>query len=63
MAKFNGKVTLASFKKAAVQVFVYHSPEDQEWQQAIEQARSWKRVREVLPFYHPMRAIACGEEV
>lgn len=63
MAKFNGKVTLAAFKKAAVQIHVFHSEDDDEWRRALEQARTWRRVAAVLPTFHPMRAIAQHEEV
>lgn len=63
MAKFNGRVTLSEFKRAAVRIDVYHFPEDREWQRALEAARTWKQVREVLPGSHPMRPIACKEEI
>ena len=63
MAKFNGKVTLAQFKQAAVQIHVFHSEDDKEWQRALEQARTWRRAAAILPTYHPMRAIAMHEEV
>lgn len=63
MGKFGGKVTLAAFKKAAVSIHVFHSPDDEEWRRALEQARTWRKVAEILPFYHPMRPIAAGEDV
>lgn len=62
MPKFNGKVTLAAFKKAAVQIHVFHSEDDQEWRKALEAARTWRQAAIVLPRFHPMRAIACREE-
>lgn len=62
MSKFGGKVTLAAFKKAAVQIHVFHSPDDVEWRRALERARTWRRVAAVLPTFHPMRAIACEAE-
>ena len=62
MSKFNGKVTLATFKKAAVQIHVFHSPDDNEWRRALEQARTWRRAAAVLPTFHPMRAIISEAE-
>lgn len=63
MPKFNGHITLTQFKKAAVQIHVFHSPDDEEWRKALERARTWRRAAAVLPTYHPMRAIACHEEL
>lgn len=61
MAKFNGKVTLGEFKRAAGQVVVYGNV-DSEWREALERARTWKLAARVLPASHPMLAIASGEE-
>jgi len=63
MAKFNGGVTLREFKKAAVQMEVLGAVQDAEWRVALERVRSWKAARIVLPFAHPMLAVAAGEEV
>jgi len=63
MAKFNGKVTLTQFKKAAVQLEVLGGKDDSEWQRALSRARTWRRAAACLPFLHPMLAIANGEEV
>jgi len=57
-----GHITLIMFKKAAVQIHVFHSEDDEAWRQALEKARTWRRVAAILPHYHPMRAIAVGEE-
>lgn len=62
MAKFNGKVSLVEFKKAAGQVEVYGTA-DCKWRQALERARTWRAAALVLPSRHPMLAIASGEEV
>ncbi len=63
MPKFNGKVTLAEFKKAAVRLEVLGQEADGEWKRALEGVRTWKKAALVLPFRHPMLAIAAGEEV
>lgn len=62
MAKFNGKVTLSEFKKAAVQVDVMGAKDDAEWQRALLRARTWRRAAACLPYMHPMLAIASREE-
>jgi hypothetical protein len=63
MAKFNGGVTLREFKKSAVQLEVLGAVQDAEWRTALVQARTWQAACRVLPFTHPMLAIAAGEEV
>lgn len=62
MAKFNGRVTLTQFKKAAVSIEVFYSPDDMEWRAALERARTWKQAANILPSIHPMRAIASRVE-
>jgi len=62
MVKFNGGVTLREFKKSAVQLEVLGAVQDAEWRVALERVRSWKAARSVLPFAHPMLAVAAGEE-
>lgn len=62
MAKFNGKVTLIDFKRAAVQLEVLGAQDDAEWKRALSKARTWRRAAACLPYLHPMLAIATREE-
>ena len=71
MAK-QGGIRFAEFKSKAAGCTVYQRgpddisglAQDAEWRAALQQARTWARAAEVLPWRHPLAATAAngGEE-